>query len=317
MINATNATNTGAIVALHEVARGYAKRSKADNTLRAYASQWSAFESFCRAHDCAALPATPQTVAAYIAQRALEGASPATISQGLAAIGEIHKLRGHASPRAHPIVSEVLSGIRRTHGTAPVKKAPVLNRDMKPIISKLPASLVGDRDKALMLVGFGGCLRRSELVALTVADVVWSVEGIVLTVRKSKADQEAKGRKVAIPYARHAVQCPCLALRTWLDAAGITEGPLFRSLARGKVSSASLSAQSVALAVKSAVRAMGVDPAGYAGHSLRSGFATSASIAGVPAALIQEHGGWMTSQHVTEYIRNGARFANNAANGLL
>src|SRR5690606_20779575 len=225
--------------------------------------------------------------ALYLTARAQAGRKVATLSRELAAISQAHILAGHQSPRGAGPVQEVLKGIRRSVGTAQAQVAPLMGPELRQVLSEIPEGLVGLRDRALLLVGFAGAFRRSELVALTVADVAHSEEGLTVTLRRSKTDQEGKGRKVAIPYSGTPDACPVRALRSWLTAAAISEGPLFRSVSRhGQVSEAALSGRSVALIIKRATAAAGLEASRYSGHSLRAGLATTAARRGKSEAAI-------------------------------
>ncbi|MBL6081126.1 site-specific integrase [Belnapia sp. T18] len=209
-----------------------------------------------------------------------------------------------------------MKGIRRTHGTAPAKKAAadvVVLRDALSELAKIPGPRAL-RDRALLLVGFAGALRRSELVALDLADIRFVAEGVVLTLRRRKTDQEGQGTEVALPYGQSERTCPVLTLRAWLEAAGITNGPVFVSVNRGgKIGSARLSPLDVARVVKAAVEAAGSNPADFSGHSLRSGFITSAARAGVAERHIQNQSGHRSLPVLRGYIRRGSLFVDNAA----
>jgi integrase len=207
----------------------------------------------------------------------------------------------------------VLAGIRRTKGTAAAAKTPVLVDDLKRMVSRLPEGLIGVRDRALLLIGFCGAFRRSELVALDAADVASTREGLVLTIRRSKTDQEGEGRKIGIPYASHVETCPIRSLQDWLERSGITEGPLFRPINRhGKMASTRLSAAAVGEIVKKYAAAVGLDASEFAGHSLRSGLATSAAAAGPSERAIMNQTGHRSVNMVRRYIRDGSLFRENA-----
>jgi integrase len=180
-----------------------------------------------------------------------------------------------------------------------------------------PDNLRGIRDRALLLVGFAGAFRRSELVALDVADVALTPEGLLLTLRRSKTDQEGAGRQVAIPFGSRAETCPVRALRAWLDATAITEGPVFRWVhGRRSVSSMRLTGQSIALVVKKYAAAAGLNVADFSGHSLRAGFVTSAARAGEPERRIMRQTGHKSIEMVLRYVRQANAFTDNAALSL-
>jgi integrase len=211
-------------------------------------------------------------------------------------------------------VRTILKGIRRTKGTAQTAKAPAVVPVLIAMVETLPDTLIGIRDRALLLVGFAGAFRRSELVSLDVADLQFAQEGAILQLRRSKTDQEAAGRRIGIPYGVREGTCPVLALQDWLDAAGVTDGPLFRPLSRwGQVQAERLSDKAVARVVKKAAEAAGLDPTRFSGHSLRAGLATAAATAGVGERSIMNQTGHKTERMVRRYIREGSLFRDNAA----
>ncbi|HEY3451809.1 MAG TPA: site-specific integrase [Myxococcales bacterium] len=198
---------------LVDAARAYAKASRAPRTLAAYQADWRTFTTWCQAHGLPFLPAAPQTVALYLADRAQLGRKPATLARELAAISQAHKTAGHESPRGAARVREVLAGIRRTHGTAQRRVSPLLPGDLRALVRTLPEGLLGVRDRALLLVGFAGALRRSELAALAVEDLVFNSDGLELTLRRSKTDQEGAGEKRGLPFGSDKATCPDSATR--------------------------------------------------------------------------------------------------------
>jgi integrase len=234
----------------------------------------------------------------------------------LVAIGQAHRLAGHRLDTGHPAIRETMKGIRRTHGTAAAKKDAAVSaviRDAVDVLAKQPG-LRPLRDRALLLVGFAAALRRSELVALDVADVAFVAEGLLLTLRRAKTDQEGRGAEIAIPFGSSERTCPVLTLGAWLKATGIEAGAVFRSVNRhGRLGTARLTDQVVALTVKAAVEAAGYDPTPYSGHSLRSGFITTAARAGVPEAHIQNQSRHKSLPVLRGYIRRGSLFVDNAA----
>jgi len=296
-------------------AREFIHAAKAPATLRAYRADWGDFESWCWAHGLTCLPAVPETVALYLAERAIV-LKPATLTRRLAAIAKAHAATGHESPASlrHATVSEVLKGIRRTKGTAQTRKAPLLVNQLRTAVAGGREDLLGMRDRALLLVGFAGAFRRSELVALDVADVAFTDDGLVIMIRRSKTDQHGEGRKIGIPFGSKALTCPVRVLRAWLDAAGIIGGSLFRAVNRhGKSGTKQLSDRAVAIVVKRAAGVAGLDPEVFAGHSLRSGLATSAATAGASERSIMDQTGHRSVQMVRRYIRDGSLFRDNAA----
>jgi integrase len=295
-------------------AQAYARNSKAPATRRGYASDWRMFTAWCERAGVSSLPAAPETVALYIADLA-EGHKPATVSRHMAAIAAAHKACGRESPASmrHGAVASVWQGIKRTHGTAQNAKAPVLVDDLRAMVQKLRPGLIGTRDRALLLVGFAGAFRRSELVALDAEDVQFTSDGLVVALRRSKTDQEGEGRKIGIPYGSNPETCPVRALRAWLDAAAIESGPLLRSVTRHGKMQGRLSGYAVALIVKRHAGAAGLEMAAYSGHSLRAGLATSAAIAGASERSIMAQTGHRSSVMVRRYIRDSSLFRENAA----
>ena len=261
------------------------------------------------------LPASPSTVGLYLT--AYSGSlSVATLSRRLTAIRQAHAVAGEPFNAEAPELREVWKGIIRAKGRASAPAAPAVTQDLVAMLAGLPDTLRGIRDRALLLVGFAGGFRRSELVALKVGDVAFTSDGLVVTLRRSKTDQEGEGVKVGIPHGQHARTCPVLALRTWLDRADITDGRVFRSVNRHGRVNGSLSDRAVALLVKRAAEAAGLDPGGYSGHSLRSGFATSAAAAGASERAIMAQGRWRSLPTARRYIREGSLFRDNAASML-
>ncbi|MBY6274119.1 MAG: integrase, partial [Bacillaceae bacterium] len=253
-------------------ARDYASRSRAPNTKRAYQNDWRDFTSWCEEQGLQPLPATPQTIALYLTARA-ETHRVSTLQRRLSAISQAHKAAGYPpiSTRDEPLHS-IWMGIKREKGTAQQGKAPVVTEELRAMVATLPDSLLGIRDRALLLLGFAGAFRRSELVNLDVTDVNMTRDGVIVTLRRSKTDQEGQGQKIGIPYGSNPATCPVRALQAWLEASGITEGPLFRSIDRhGNLQPSRLSDKAVALVVKRRAQAVGLDPSKYSGHSLRAG----------------------------------------------
>ena len=302
---------------LIDSARRYADNSRAANTLRAYRSDWKQFAAWADEQGLPAMPAAPQTVTAYITALADQGLAAGTIGRRLIAIGQAHAAQGLQFDAHHPLIAATMKGIRRTLGSAQTPKDALLTEDIRAMVKVLPEGLSGLRDRALLLLGFAGALRRSELVGLDVEDVKFEKEGIVLSLRRSKTDQEGEGQTIAIPYGRHGSTCPVLAVKTWLDASGITAGPVFRAVDRhGNIAAARLSDRAVANIVKRAAAAAGLDPADYAGHSLRSGMATAAARAGASERAIMNQTRHRSVAMVRRYIHRGQMFADNAAGRL-
>jgi integrase len=262
------------------------------------------------------LPAIPETVASYIAECAGR-LKVGSIQRKLNAIAEAHKALGLESPTHSPIVANTMKGIRRTLGTAPIQKAPTLTDDIRAMVDATDTGIIGVRDRALILLGFAGAFRRSELVGLDVADCAFGKDGLTVTLRRSKTDQQGAGRKIGIPYGANPETCPVRIVQSWIEQAGISDGPVFRSINRhGQLQARGLSAIDVARVVKKLVERAGFDSAKYAGHSLRAGHATSAAIAGASERSIMNQTGHRSVQMVRRYIRDGSLFRENSAGKL-
>jgi site-specific recombinase XerD len=304
------------IAELVKSAARYASHSKAASTIHAYDIHWRDFTGWCESKWLVALPADPRTVALYITDQADAGRKVATISARLAAIAKAHSAKGFPSPASlrHAIVGEVMGGIKRNKGTAQIAKSAAITDVVVRMLAHChPSSLAGARDRALLLIGFAGAFRRSELVALNFGDVKEAPEGLAITIRRSKTDQEGAGRLVGIPYGGTLESCPVRSLRAWLAASGITAGALFPSVNRHGRMGLRMTAQSVALIVKRYANAAGLDPALFAGHSLRAGLATAAAINGVSERSVMQQTGHRSAAMVRRYIRDGSLFRENAA----
>jgi integrase len=247
-----DAAQERSLAALQEgVARvaSYAGRSKSAATIKAYASGWRDFLAFCEERGLSALPATEQTVALYLSDMADRGAKAATVARRLVVIAQAHKAADLPSPTTSSLVRRVHAGIRRTIGTAQTGKAPALVADIRAMLEKLPGTRVGLRDRAVLLLGFAGAFRRAELVSIDIADLEFSSAGLIVTLRKSKTDQEGASRRIGIPFGSTEKTCPVRAVQGWLESARIVEGPVFRPLDRfQRVQPARLSAERIALA---------------------------------------------------------------------
>jgi site-specific recombinase XerD len=292
-----------------------AKAEKAASTRKAYGTDFRLFKAYCDAKGVSALPATPETVAAYIAAEA-QTAKPSTIGRRVAAIRYAHKLANLETPTDAEGVKATMRGIRRTFGGARNKKAPAVAAKMLSMVATAPAGLAGLRDRALLLLGFAGAFRRSELVALDVADIEETETGMLVTIRRSKTDQEAMGRTIAIAWGD--VACPVKALRAWLDAAGIASGPLFRPINKaGRVASSRLTCRSVPNIVKEYAGRAGFDAAIFSGHSMRSGFLTSAAAKGASIFKMMDQSGHKSIETLRGYVRDAELFKDHAGAGLL
>jgi site-specific recombinase XerD len=302
---------------LVEAARGYAVDCRASSTRKAYLSDFASFEAWCARQGLPSTPATPAAVAVYLASLADRGRKASTIERALAGIAWAQRSRGFEWPKGHPAITAVMSGIRRRHGVSPTQKAPVVDQELAALVATLDGDLADLRDRALLTLGWFGAFRRSELVALTVADVQRVREGLVVAVRRSKGDQEGHGAEKGIPYASNPALCPVRALAAWLEAAGITEGALFRAVDQhGHVRATALSDRSVALVVKRSAERAGFDPKALGGHSLRSGFATTAAKKGKGLDAIMRQTLHRSEKVARGYIRHAKLFDDNAAVGL-
>jgi len=291
------------------------RSAKADSTLRAYKADWDHFAAWARSHELQALPSTPETVALYLADLSASR-KVSTISRRLIAISFVHRSLRFPSPATaqHAVVGETVKGIRRTLGAAQKQKRALLTPDIQEMLASLPRRLIGVRDRALLLIAYAGALRRSELSKLDMEDLEFHSEGLTITVRRSKADQEAFGRRIGIPFGSHKSTCPVRALRRWLDAAPIRSGALFRPISRhGKVSSKRLAAEGVAIVAKRYAEEIGIPAVEVGGHSLRSGFATQAAMNGATELQIMRQTGHQSLPMLRRYIREGTLFRDNAA----
>lgn len=299
-----------------EATASYLAREKAPATRRAYRSDMALFSAWCASRGLSALPARPETVAVFLGSQAKGGVKAATLSRRVAAIRNAHRAEGLDSPTDLEQVRAVVRGIRRTIGTAPTKKAPATAERVLAMVQVAPVSLLGLRDRALLLVGFAGAFRRSELAGLAVNDLEEVAEGLRVTMRRSKTDQEGAGRVVPIP--RGAVACPVAAVRAWLEAAGITEGPVFRSMGKGgRVLQGALSTRSIGQIVQGYADRIGLNPKEFGGHSLRAGFLTSAAARGANLFRLMDQSGHRSVETVRCYVRRAEEFKDHAGVGLL
>ena len=291
-------------------ARDYAAGAKAPNTERAYKAAWSKFAPWCLNLGLEPLPASPGTVALFLSGQAARGAKVSTLRLALAAIGAAHQAAGLEFNAKQPDLVAVWSGIRRKIGVRPERKAPVLRDELADMLDKLDrATLAGKRDAALLLIGFGAALRRSELVALNVEDVTVSREGVKVLVRRSKTDQEAAGTEIGIASGRAVA-----AVQDLIAAAGLTTGPLFRMMRKGdRVTDDRLTDRSVADIVKRLAKAAGLNPELYSGHSLRAGLATSAALAGAGLTSIMKQTRHKSVDVAKTYIRDADLWRDNVS----
>lgn len=312
------ATGTNNSLAVSDSAREYITGSISANTRRAYDSDFQQFSAWCMQNNRTPLPSTPGTLADYFSYLAKEaGKRYSTIDRARAAIRFRHKLNDLPDPTANKLLSQVLSGIMRDLGTAKNKKTAVLTNDIKAMLNTLPAGILGIRNRALLLIGFAGAFRRSELVSITVENIENTAEGVRILLPRSKTDQDAAGRYVGINRGAKPDTCPVRALAAWLAAADITSGSVFRRIDRhGRVYDTTLTPQSVALVVKTAVEAAGLDPQQYSGHSLRAGLVTQAAISGASETNIMRQTGHRSADTVRGYVRIANIFKDNVS-GLI
>ena len=303
-------------VAEIDSAIGYAENEKSAATRQAYASDWRDFAAWCGSRGATALPAHQGIVAAYLSSLADSGRKASTIGRRAAAIGYRHKMAGYEPPTNQEGVKAVLRGIRRTIGSAKQGKAPATVDLIGQMIALCPDSMIGRRDRTLLCLGFAGAFRRSELCALDVADLTEVPDGLRILIRRSKGDQEGQGQEVAIP--RGYRLRPVEAVQTWLAAAEISAGPVFRAVGRGgRVSCAALADDSAARIVKRYARRVGLDPAAYAGHSLRSGFLTSAAESGASIWKLSEVSRHKSLDTLRGYVRRVDLFKEHAGAAFL
>jgi integrase len=285
---------------LDEAVNSFIVASKAPATVRAYRSDWVAFAAWCEALGVEALPSTPETVARYLTDLAGTKAV-ATLQRRLTSISQAHEAAGHEPPTRASLVRTTWRGIRRTFGVVPARKAPLRAADIRALVARLNLDRLGGlRDRALLVVGFAGAFRRSELVALDVGDVEWTDDGLLVCIRRSKTDQEGEGARVGLPYGSDPATCPVRTLRAWLDAAGIDEGAIFRHVDRHDRMLGRMSGRAAAERVKRACAAAGLDERRYGGHSLRAGLITSAIEGGATENRTMQH-----SRHRSVHVFRG------------
>lgn len=295
--------------------RAFLAEQMAPATRRAYRSDARIFAAWCEVRGVSAMPASPETVATFLAHEAEQGTKFATISRRCAAINYMHGTADRESPTKARLVAATLKGIRRSIGVAKTQKAPATASKIAAMAAGCGDDLRGLRDRALLLLGFAGAFRRSELVALTAEDLAEEAAGMRVTIRRSKTDKDGAGAVVAIARGQHA--CPVEAVKAWLTASGIKGGPIFRGIRNGRLMTGALSCKQAALVVKGHAAAAGLNPDEYAGHSLRAGFLTSAAEAGANIFRMAEHSRHKTLDVLRGYVRNAELFKNHAGAGLL
>lgn len=295
-------------------AAAFVRAARSANTLRTYRSAFGIYEAWCRRLGFESLSGDPDQIGMYVAGLTEQRLKLSTIRLRLSAIAAAHREAGLSLDLKHPQIARVMDGIARTIGSRSTPVAPVLAAEMVAMMHALPATSLGIRDRALLLIGFGAALRRSELVALDLTDVVVAEAGLKILIRASKGDQEGRGQEVGIHRSAEPLLCPVRALRAWLEVRGRDAGPLFQRIIRGGgVRPERLSDKGVARVVKAAVARIGLDPDQYAGHSLRAGLATSASNAGADLLHIMNQTRHRSVETARRYVRDREIWNNNVS----
>jgi len=317
--NNMNKLVTG-LKSLHEETINNLKSSKSNNTLRAYKSDFKDFVSFCAKHGFVTIPTEPKIVSLYLTHLS-KNSKISTLRRRLVSISMIHKLKGHYLDTKHPVILENLMGIKRLKGSIQIGKKPLLINHLKSIINVINEQKFNEikklRDKSIILVGFAGGFRRSELITIDHEDLEFVSEGVKITIRRSKTDQFGEGMVKGLPYFENQIYCPVNNLKKWLELSKIKFGPIFRRFAKGlSLTNNRLSDQSVVLLIKYYLNLAGIENTNYSGHSLRSGFATVAAEFGANERSIMAMTGHKTTQMVRRYIREANIFKNNALNKI-
>jgi site-specific recombinase XerD len=300
-----------------EIAQNFARASKAAGTQRAYRSDFDQFTTWCIERSLPFLPAAPDTVAAFLGAEAARGIKPSSIGRRVAAIRYAHKLAGYTeAPTDSEAVKATMQGIRRTIGAAPARKTPATAEKVVAMVTLAGTGTKDIRDRALLLLGFAGAFRRSELVGLDVSDIEFCDGGMRVHIRRSKTDQEGAGATIAIVGG--SIACPVKAVHAWLEISGDTTGPLFRPIGKGgRIGADRLSDHAVAEVVKAAARRVGLNAADFSGHSLRSGFLTSAAARGASIFKMMDQSRHKSMDTLRGYVRDADLFRNHAGAGLL
>ena len=309
------------IKALQEETLLNLKSSKANNTVRAYKSDFSDFGLFCVQNGFKSLPSEPKIVSLYLTYLSLKNAKMSTLKRRLVSIGVIHKLKGHYLDTKHPTIIENIMGIKRRKGSFQKCKKPILISNLKAIINVIDqqkkAEIKKFRDRSIILIGFSGGFRRNEIVSLDYDDLDFVSEGLKINLRRSKTDQFGEGLTKALPYFDNSKYCPVVSLKNWIEISRISSGPVFRRFIKGsKLSENRLTDQTVALLIKEYLQLAGIDSKNYSGHSLRSGFATSAAESGAEERSIMAMTGHKSTEMVRRYIKEANLFKNNALNKI-
>ena len=305
------------IKALQEETLLNLQSSKAHNTVRAYKSDFKDFGLFCAQNGLKSLPSEPKIVSLYLTYLSIKDAKMSTLKRRLVSIGVIHRLKGHYLDTKHPSIIENILGIKRRKGSIQKGKKPILISHLKQLINVIDEQKSEDikklRDRSIILIGFSGGFRRNEIVSLDYDDLDFVEEGLKIQIRKSKTDQFGEGSVKALPYFDNQKYCPVISLKNWINISKINAGSLFRRFSKGsRLSGNRLTDQTVALLIKEYLKIAGIDSKNYSGHSLRSGFATSAAEAGAEERNIMAMTGHKSPEMVRRYIKEANLFKNNA-----
>ena len=309
------------IKALQEETLLNLQSSKANNTLRAYKSDFNDFGLFCAQNSFKSLPSDPKIVSLYLTHLSTKDVKMSTLKRRLVSIGVIHKLKGHYLDTKQPSIIENIMGIKRRKGSSQKSKKPILISNLKKIINVIDQQNKEEikkfRDRSIILIGFSGGFRRNEIVSLDYDDLDFVQEGLKINLRRSKTDQFGEGFTKALPYFDNSQYCPVVSLKKWIEISKIASGPLFRRFSKGsKMTIYRLTDQTVALIIKEYLELAGIDSKNYSGHSLRSGFATSAAESGVEERSIMAMTGHKSTEMVRRYIKEANLFKNNALNKI-
>ena len=309
------------IKALQEETLLNLQNSKANNTVRAYKSDFNDFGIFCAQNGFKSLPSDPKIVSLYLTYLSTKNAKMSTLKRRLVSIGVIHKLKGLYLDTKHPAIIENIMGIKRRKGSLQKAKKPILINSLKKIINVIDQEKKEEikklRDRSIILIGFSGGFRRNEIVSIDCDDLDFVPEGLKISIRRSKTDQFGEGFTKALPYFDNSQYCPVVSLKKLLDLSKINTGPVFRRFIKGsKLSEYRLTDQTVALLIKKYINLAGIDNKNYSGHSLRSGFATSAAESGAEERSIMAMTGHKSTEMVRRYIKEANLFKNNALNKL-
>jgi site-specific recombinase XerD len=309
------------IKALQEETLLNLQSSKANNTVRAYKSDFNDFGLFCAKNGFKSLPSKPNIVSLYLTHLSTKDVKMSTLKRRLVSIGVIHKLKGHYLDTKHPLIIENIMGIKRRKGSIQKGKKPLLINNLKKLINVIDEDSNKEikklRDRSIILIGFSGGFRRNEIVSLDYDDLDFVTEGVKINLKKSKTDQFGEGSIKGLPYFDKSQYCPVLSLKRWIETSNINSGPLFRRFSKGsKLTENRLTDQTVALLIKKYLKLAGIENKNYSGHSLRSGFATSAAESGAEERSIMAMTGHKSTEMVRRYIKEANLFKNNALNKI-